>query len=362
MKDYYKILGISRGASDVEIKRAYRKLAHKYHPDKGGDSKKFKEASEAYSVLSSKSKKAQYDKYGQVFEGSQGGPGFDFRQSGGTNGFNFGFGDAGDLGDIFSEFFSRSDMNGGRKRDLRRGKDIQIDLQVGLKDIIHNQEKEISLDKEVPCSRCEGRGAEPGTSVKECFSCRGTGHVQQVNKTFFGTVTRNVICPECGGEGTKLKSPCNVCKGEGRVKGKEKIKIIIPAGVDSNQILKVKAKGEAGKRDGNPGDLYIRILIKNESSFVRRGDDLLLKYSISFPEAALGDEIKINTLDNKKISLKIPAGTQSGKVFRISKKGIPHFGSFGKGNIYIEIEVKTPEKLNKKQRELLEELKKEKSS
>jgi len=234
-------------------------------------------------------------------------------------------------------------------------------MQVDLEDIIYNQDKEILLNKEVICSRCNGKGAEPGTSVEECFSCRGTGQVQQIKKTFFGTVTRYVICPECGGEGTKLKSPCNVCKGEGRVKGKEEIKVVIPAGVDSSQILKVEGKGAAGRRGGNSGDLYIRILVKRHPFFSRRGDDLFLRRSISFPEAALGDEIEINTLDSKKISLKIPAGTQPGKVFRISKKGIPHFGGFGRGDIYVELEIKTPEKLSRREKELLRKLKEEKS-
>ena len=364
MKDYYEMLGVSRSASDVEIRRAYRKLAHKHHPDKGGDAKKFKQVSEAYKVLSNKSKRAQYDRFGQVFEGAQAGPeqGFDFRQSAGSNnGFNFEFGDASNLNDIFSEFFGRSDLNGNRERDFRRGKDIQIDIQVDLEDIIHNQEKEIVLNEKIICSRCNGKGAEPGTSVEECFSCRGTGQVQQVRRTFFGTVTRYVVCPECGGEGTKLKSPCNVCKGEGRVQGEEKIKIVIPAGVDSSQILKVKGKGDAGKRGGKSGDLYIKILVKKHPLFRRKGDDLFFRHSVSFPEAALGSEIEINILDSKKISLKIPAGTQPGKVFRISKKGIPHFGSFGRGDLYVELEIRTPERLNKKQKELLEKLKEEES-
>ncbi len=363
MKDYYKVLGISKNASGPEIKKAYRKLAHKYHPDKGGDAKKFKEINEAYQVLSDEEKRSQYDRFGRVFDGAQQGgsgqgfdpsQGFDFRSGFSSSNFGFGFED---LGDIFSDFFGGA--RGGKKRDVRKGKDIQIDVEVDLKDVLHNQEKEIFLKKKVTCSRCKGKGAEPGSELKECFSCRGTGRVQQVNKTFFGTVTRYVICPDCGGEGSKPEKPCNVCKGEGRIDSEEKIKVVIPAGVDSNQVLKVKGKGAAGRRGGSSGDLYIRIIVKEHPDFKRKGDDLIIEHPISFSQAALGDEIEVSTLEGKDILLKIPAGTQSGKVFRVSKKGLPHFSGFGRGDLYVKLDVKIPKKLNKKQKELLEELKKE---
>ena len=357
MKDYYKILGVSRKATPEEIKKAFRVLAHKYHPDKGGDEKKFKEVNEAYQVLSNKEKRAQYDQLGRVFEGGQsGGPGFDFRQWQDLGGQGFGF-EFGDLGEVFEEIF------GGRRarsqKDLRRGRDLQIDVLLSLEETLADQEKEIVLDKFIVCSRCSGSGGEPGTKVKECFSCRGTGQVQQMQKTFFGTITRSVVCPECGGEGSQPEKPCNVCKGEGRIKEKEKIKITIPAGVDTNQVLKVKGKGEAGKKGGAAGDLYLRILVKDHSLFDRKGDDLYITVPVSFSQAALGDEIEVSTLEGKKILLNVPAGTESGKVFRISKKGIPHFGGFGRGNLFVELIVKTPQRLSRKQKELLEKLKEE---
>jgi molecular chaperone DnaJ len=356
MKDYYKTLGVSENAPDTEIKRAYRRLAHKHHPDKGGDPKRFKEINEAYQVLSDKEKRSQYDKFGRVFDGSQGGAnqGFDFGSGFGSSNFNFGFED---LGDVFSDFFGGGFKK--KKKDIRRGKDIQIDIELDLKEILHDQEKEIVLNKKINCSRCKGKGAEPGSKLKECFSCRGTGQVQQVSRTFFGTVTKYVICPDCGGEGSSPEKPCNVCKGEGRINGEEKIKVVIPAGVDSNQILKVQGKGYAGKKGGSSGDLYIRIIIKEHPVFIRKGDDLILKKPISFSQAVLGDEVEIFALEGKPVLLKVPSGTQSGKVFRISKKGIPHFSGFGRGDLYVELKVKIPKDLTKKQKEILEKLKEE---
>lgn len=200
-------------------------------------------------------------------------------------------------------------------------------------------------------------GAEPGTKINECFSCGGTGEVQQVKRTFLGSFTRYTTCPECGGEGKRPEKPCNVCKGEGRVKAEEKIKIFIPAGVDTNQVIKVEGKGEAGKRGAKPGDLYVRIFVKSHPVFQRKGDDLYIGLQISFSQAALGDEIETQILDGSKILLKVPEGTESGKILRISGKGITHFSGYGRGNLYVELIVKTPKKLSKKQKELLEKLK-----
>ena len=233
MKDYYKILGVEKNATEKDIKSAFYKLAHKYHPDKGGDEKKFKEINEAYQVLSDKEKRQQYDQFGQTFEGTgtgpQGGPGFggfDFNQwqqqqqgFGGENqGFNFEFGD---LGDIFEQFFGGgfgSDFGGVRgKKDLNKGRDIQVELEIDLEDTLKDTEKEIVLEKHVTCERCKGKGAELGSKVNECFSCRGTGQVQQIQRTILGTIARYVVCPECKGQGYKPEKPCNVCKGEGRI-------------------------------------------------------------------------------------------------------------------------------------------------
>jgi molecular chaperone DnaJ len=358
MKDYYQILGVSRESSQDEIKKAYRKLAHQYHPDKGGgDEAKFKEINEAYQILSNTEKRAQYDKFGRVFEEGAGfqpgaGFGFDFNGFGSQEGFDFG-----DLGDMMEDLFGFG--GGHQKKDSKRGKDIEVDVDFNLEEVIRDQEKEIVLEKFAVCSRCQGSGAEPGTPIKECFTCRGTGQVQQIRRTPFGSFTRVTVCPECGGEGNRPEKPCNVCKGEGRIKEKEKIKIFIPAGVDTNQVIKIEGKGEAGKRKGKPGNLFIRIYVKPHPLFKREGDDLYISFPISFSQAALGDEIEVPTLERTKILLKVPQGTESGKVLRISGKGVPRFSGRGRGDMYVEFIVKTPKKLTKEQKELLLRLKKE---
>jgi len=357
MKDYYQILGISRDSSQDEIKKAYRKLAHKHHPDKGGDERKFKEINEAYQILSNAEKRAQYDRFGGVFEGGAGfEPGFDFGFGRGKYGEDLEF-DFGDLGDIVEEIFGFGQPP--RKKDLKRGKDIEIEIEIPLEDTLQSKEKEITLAKMISCSRCQGAGAEPGTKINECFSCRGTGQVQQIKKTFFGSFTRYIVCPECGGEGYRPEKPCNVCHGEGKVKGVQAIKVFIPAGIDTNQVIKVEGKGEAGRRGGRPGDLYCRIFVKDHPIFKRKGDDLYISLPISFSQAVLGDEIEAPTLEGKNILLKVLSGTESGKTLRISGKGIPHFSGYGKGNMYVELVVKTPKRLTRKQKELLEKLKEE---
>jgi len=375
-KDYYQILGVSKDASSDEIKKAYYKLAHKYHPDKGsGDEKKFKEINEAYQILSNKEKRAQYDRFGRTFEGGE--PGFDFQWAWGRPGMDFEEifrTDFGDLGEMMEEMFSFRAPR--RKKDLKRGRDIEIDIEIPLAECLKGREKVVTIYKHIICSRCQGTGAEPGTKISECFSCRGSGEVQQIKKTFFGSFTRYTICPECGGEGYRPEKPCNVCRAEGRVKDEEDIKIWLPAGVDTNQVIKVEGKGEAGKKGGKPGDLYVRIFVKRHPVFQRKGDDLYVSVPISFSQATLGDEIEVSTLEDlegprpfsekgevygagKKILLTVPAGTESGKILRISDKGIPHFSGYGRGDMYVELIVKTPKKLTKKQKELLEKLKEE---
>ncbi len=361
MKDYYKILGVSPDASPEEIKRAYRKLAHKYHPDKGGDEKKFKEINEAYQVLSDKEKRAQYDmmrKGGfRTFEGVPFSEGFDFWRGRDIFGedFKFGFEDLEEMiEEIFGYPFKRK-----RKKDIRKGEDILVDIEIPLEDTLKDQKKEIIIDTFIKCHRCNGRGTEPGTSLKECFSCRGTGEVQQIKKTIFGTFTRYITCPECGGEGYFPETPCSVCKGEGRIKGRKKIEIVIPRGVDSEQILRIKGEGGAGKRGGKSGDLFVKVHILKHPLFERKGDDLYITLPITFSQAVLGDEIEVPTLNGKTILLKVPPSTPSGKIFKISGKGIPHFGRSGKGNLYVKLEIKVPKKLTKAQKELLKKLKEE---
>ncbi|MEA3293233.1 MAG: molecular chaperone DnaJ [Patescibacteria group bacterium] len=355
--DYYQILGVSRNASENEIKKAYRKLAHKYHPDKGGDEKKFKEINEAYQILSNKEKKNQYDKFGRVFEeggGSNAGQGFNSNWAWGNPKSDFDFFD---LGEMVEEMFGFDTRQ--RKKDTRRGKDIQIDVEIPLETTLTGIEKEIRIKKMVVCPRCQGTGAEIGTPIKECVACGGTGRVQQIRKTPFGSFTKYATCPECNGEGHKPEKLCNVCKGEGRIKEEEKIKISIPNGVDNNQVLKMSNMGDAGRKKGKSGDLYIRIFVMKHPVFQRKGDDLYSTVPISFSQAVLGDEKKILTLDNKKILLKISAGTESGKIVRITGKGIPHFLGHGRGDMFIQFNIETPKKLSRTQKELLKKLREE---
>jgi len=355
-KDYYETLGVSKNSTQEEIKKAYYKLAHKYHPDKGGgDESKFKEINEAYQILGDKEKRAQYDRFGTNFNnnGAQGG-------FSGFNNVNFnwedfaGFDNLEDIFDIFGGGGFRQ-----KEEDLRRGSDLEILLEIPLESVLKEQKKEIKISKMIKCSRCEGLGAEPGTNVKECFTCRGKGRVQQIKKTILGTFTQYTMCPECEGEGVKPEKPCNVCNGEGRIKKEETIVIEIPAGVDNNQIIKVKGKGDAGKRGGKPGDLYVRIIIAPHNIFKRKGDDVYLKTNISFSQAVLGDKISIPSLENKNIIMKIPQGIESGKTMKISGKGIPHFRGIGRGDMFVQLNINTPQKLTRKQKEILEELKRE---
>lgn len=363
-KDYYKILGVSKDASQQEIKKAYRKLAHKYHPDKGGDEEKFKKINEAYQVLSDDKKRAQYDRFGAVPGGSGGteGAGFDFdqfkkafgQQFGGGFRFNFD-----NLEDIVEEMFGFGAGAERKKRDLRRGQDIKLDVELSLDQTLESINQEISLRKFIQCPRCEGSGAEPDSSTKECRSCRGEGRVRQIKKTPFGSITKFIICPECEGQGTIPEQPCNVCNGEGRIKKSTEFEFTIPAGVDSGQVIRFKGKGHAGKKGGPAGNLYVRILVEEHPKFKRKGDDLHLELPISFSQAALGDQLKVKTLSGKQVSVDIPKGSESGEVLKVKGKGIPHFSGFGRGDLYLKLKVDIPSRLSSKQKELINKLKEE---
>ncbi|MCU0653521.1 MAG: molecular chaperone DnaJ [Candidatus Pacebacteria bacterium] len=363
-KDYYKILGVEKGATADDIKKAYRNLAHKYHPDKGGDAEKFKEINEAYQILSDKDRRSQYDQFGSAFQGQ--GPG-GFGQAGmGQDGWFWGRPGAefdvqfDDLGSMVEEMFGFGGQQQQRKRrDSKRGKDIHVDVEVTLEEAFMGTNKEFAVAKHNVCPRCEGKGAEPGTKINECFSCRGTGQVQQIKRTFLGSFTQYTVCPECRGEGYRPEKPCNVCHGEGRVKEEETIKISIPAGVDNNQVIKLEQRGEAGRKGGRPGDMFVRIFIKAHPVFARKGDDLYVERKIGMALATLGGELEVPTIESKEIVLKIPAGTEAGKVFRVSGKGITRFNGFGRGNMYVTVEIAVPKKLSKKQKDLLEQLKRE---
>lgn len=354
MKDYYEILGVPRDASQEEIKRAFYKLAHKYHPDKGGDPEKFKEINEAYQVLSDPEKRAQYDKFGRVFEGvgAQGTyPGFDWSSFDFETPFGF------DFSDIFSEFFKGSEVR--HKENSTRGRDLEVNLMLSLEEAAFGVKKVVSFKTYVKCEHCKGKGYEPDSRLKACPTCKGEGVIRESRKTFFGTFTQITDCPKCKGRGKIPERPCNVCGGDGRLYSKKEIEVEVPAGVRNNETIKIKGEGEAGIFGGPAGDLYIKVKILPHPVFERRNDDLFMTLTISFPEAVLGTEKEIETLDKKKIILKIPPGTESGEIFRIKGKGIKHFDMSGTGDLFIKIKISTPKKLTKKAKELLEELKKE---
>ena len=365
-KDYYEILGVSKSSSDEEIKKAYRKLAHKHHPDKaGGDEAKFKEINEAYQVLSDKTKRAQYDQFGQTFgqggfsgAGGQGGgfdfSGFDFGNfsQGGNGGFEFQFGGE-DLGDIFSSVFG----GGRRSGRTRRGRDIQVDVEIDFFEMALGTKRKVTLRRSVECDRCAGTGGETGAQKKTCPTCQGSGRVQKTNRSFFGSFSQVTVCPECQGEGKVFEKKCSKCGGDGRVKDESEITIEIPAGISDGQTISLEGEGEAGERGARAGDLYVLVHVKPHPKFSRKGNDILSTEEISFSLAALGGETEIETLYGKLI-LKIPAGTQPGETFRVKEKGVPDVHGRGRGNHLVKITVRVPQKLSREQKRLIEELEK----
>jgi len=367
-KDYYKTLGVSKNASQEEIKKAYRQLAQKYHPDKAsGDEKKFKEINEAYQVLSDDKKRVQYDQFGadfssfaQGFGGQAGfaGQGINFEDL--FSSFAQGYGgqarkewDEFDFGDIFSDIFGRK-----RTRAYKvKARDISIDLELTLEDIYKGVRKNIKLQKLVECSVCKGSGGEPGSPMKKCPACGGSGEIHRSQRTFFGSFSQIETCSNCGGEGKIPEKSCAKCHGKGIVRDVETIAVILPFGVDDGQIIKLEGQGEAGGKGEIPGDLYIRIHLKKHKYFTKKGDDIYYEFLISFTQAVLGDKIEIPTLE-KKVNLKIPAGIQSGKLIRIRGKGLSRAAG-GRGDQFVKIQVETPQKISQKAKELLEKLKDE---
>ena len=362
-KDYYNILGLEKSASADDIKRAFRKLSHTHHPDKGGEAEKFKEINEAYQVLGNEKKRQQYDQFGSNFD-QQGGFGggmnwedFMSQARGGSAGGNMGGFDFGgiDLGDIFGDVFG---FGGGRGRTRReaRGNDIQVDMQITLAEAAFGVKKDIELYKQTKCSHCHGDLAEPGTKVETCSTCKGQGQVTRVQRTFIGNIQTNTVCPDCQGIGKKISDPCHECRGQGVVKKKERMDIGIPSGIEDGAAIRYSGHGEAGAKGAQNGDLYVRVRIKPDKVFVRRGDDLITNKKISFVQATLGDNVDVPTLDGE-VSLKIPAGTQPGTRLRLKDRGMTRFERHDRGDLYVEIEVEIPTHINRAQKKLLEEFK-----
>lgn len=352
-KDYYEILGVERSASKDELKKAFHKMAHKYHPDKsGGNEAKFKEVNEAYQVLSDDSKRQQYDTYGQVPPGggAQGHPGFD--------GFNGGFGggfEGVDLGDIFGDFFGGGARGGPQ---VERGGDISIDIEITFEESIYGAERKVVLGKTSACDTCGGSGAKPGTKMKKCGTCSGKGKVTQMRKTFLGNFSTVSMCDTCHGLGDIPEEKCKTCSGLGVLKKQEEIAINIPPGIRAGEMLRMSGRGEAVAH-GVPGDLYIRIHVKPHATYRREGNNLVMDLDVKFTDAILGATYTIKNLEGKPLDVKIPEGVKYGDILRLREKGIPATSRNRAGDILITVRIKTPTKLSRKAQKLVEELKNE---
>jgi molecular chaperone DnaJ len=361
-RDYYEVLGVAKTADEEEIKRAYRKLAIKYHPDKNPGDKsaeeKFREATEAYEILKDARKRQQYDQFGHAaFEGPAGQGGF-----GGFSGFGgFDISDAlrafmNDFGgdSIFSELFGGGRRGGGKRSGGTRGNDLQVRIKLTLSEILSGVNKTIKIKRDDRCPTCGGSGSKSGKK-NTCRQCGGEGRVQQVSQSFFGQVIRESACPACHGEGFTMSDPCATCKGSGAAEAETKVAVDIPPGVSEGNYISIPGKGDAGPNGGPAGDLIVIIQEARHDFFERHGTDIFCEINVSFSEAALGADKTIPTLDGK-VSLKVPPGTQSEKIFRLRGKGLPvlHGGQFG--DLLAKVHVQTPEKLNREQRELLEKL------
>jgi len=365
-KDYYKILGVNKNSSQDEIRKAFQKLAHQYHPDKqGGDEAKFKEINEAYQVLGNEQKRRQYDQFGADFE-QQGGFGGgmsweDFmraaRGQGGDFSFDFGGIDLSDLfGDIFG--FSRGGGQGRRSKNVIRGRDIEVDVELDFKEAAFGTEKELNLRKKTTCDVCGGSGAEPGSKMEKCATCGGHGQVVQNQRTIFGTIQQVTTCPSCKGIGQKPSIKCKHCGGDGVVIKNNTFQIKIPAGINDGESIRLNGYGEAAPNNGMSGDLYVRIHIKKNKYFSRDGFDVFTEYEISYPQAVLGDKVEIETLDGIE-KIVIPEGIESGQMIRLKGKGIPYLRQKGRGDHYVKIKIRIPKHLSKDVKRKLEELKKD---
>jgi len=353
-RDYYEVLGLDKSAGDEEIKKSYRKLAKKYHPDLNPDDKtaeeKFKEVNEAYGILSDPDKKARYDQFGHAGVD----PNYGAGGGGGFGGFG-GMGGMGDFGDVFSSFFGGFGGGGGRRANApRKGEDIETFITISFEEAAFGCEKEISLRRRKSCKHCNGTGAKGGTELETCGQCGGRGVVTSVQRTILGNIQSQSTCPSCGGRGKRIKTPCPHCQG-GIITEDKKLKVSVPAGIDDNQTLTMRNQAHAGTNGGPDGDVYIGVKVRPHALFERQGTDIYCKIPVSFTDAALGTKLQVPTLEGK-VEYDLPEGTQTGSTFRFRGKGITRIGTKNKGDMYVTVEVEIPRNLSKKQKELLKEL------
>jgi molecular chaperone DnaJ len=346
-RDYYEVLGVQRDADDADLKRAFRKMARQYHPDvnrESGAEERFKEIGEAYEVLSDPQKRQLYDQYGHAGVNTNGGPDF-------SN-----FNTFGSFADIFEQFGSIFGAGAGSsRRGPQRGVDLRYDLTLDFEEAAFGTEKELELSRYETCARCSGSGAEPNSELKRCPQCNGTGEVRKVQQSFFGQFVNVSVCSRCQGEGQIVATPCKECRGEGRIHATKRLTVKIPAGVDNGQQIRLTGEGEPGPRGGPAGNLYVVLEVRPHPQFKREGADVYYELPLSFPQAALGDQVEVPTIDSSD-KLTIPPGTQSGRVFRLRDRGIPRLRGMGRGDQYVTVVVRTPQHLSPRERELYEEL------
>ena len=352
-RDFYEVLGIDKGADDAAIKKAYRSMAKKYHPDLNPGDKnaeeKFKEVNEAYEVLSDPQKKAAYDRYGHAaFDQTAGGG------AGGFGGFG-GFGDFGDIGDIFSSFFGGGGGSSSRRNGPVRGSDIRVRLNITFDEAAKGTKKTVTYPRVEECPECSATGAKKGTSPETCRKCNGTGTVRVQQRTMLGMMQTTTPCPDCGGKGKIIKDPCDNCRGKGYIRINKTIEVTVPAGINDEQTLSVRSQGDAGRNGGSYGDLLVFVNVRPHPVFERRGYDLYCEIPISFSEAALGAEVSVPTLDENE-TYTVPEGTQTGTTFTLKGKGVQKLNSKNKGDLHFTVVVETPKGLNFEQRELLRKL------
>ncbi|HZR40101.1 MAG TPA: molecular chaperone DnaJ [Ktedonobacteraceae bacterium] len=346
-RDYYEILGLSRSATDDEIKKAFRRLAKQYHPDANkeqGAEARFIEINEAYEVLSDPQKRAAYDRYGHAGVGAGNGMGAGFADFGGFSSIN----------DLFETFFAGT-AGAQRRTGPQRGADLRYELTITFEEAVFGCQKEIELPRWETCSTCRGSGAQPGTSTARCSACQGSGEIRRVQQSIFGQFVNVTMCERCRGEGRVITTPCEKCRGQGRVRNNRRVVVNIPAGVDDGINVRVSGEGEVSARGGTPGNLYVVLTVKPHPFFKRQGNDIIYELPISFAQAALGDEVEVPTVDNKTTTLRIPTGTQSGRSFRLKGMGVPVVHSTARGDEHVIVKVVTPTNLTPEQKHLLEE-------